>query len=59
MTGIKEPPYGVCFCCDKISHFGQETVLALTSDGIPSKQDMQETKERDCQTLPRQGKIFL
>lgn len=38
---------------------GQETTLVSTADNMLSKLDRQDTKEDNCQTLPRQGRTVL
>ncbi|KAL6084586.1 hypothetical protein STEG23_031713, partial [Scotinomys teguina] len=38
----------------KTNHLGKETVLASVGVSVLSKLDQQDSKENDCQTLPRQ-----
>ena len=56
--GIKEPHMDFGFIVAK-SATGKDTALAATADSVLSKLDKQGTKESDCQTLPRQGRIVL
>ncbi|ERE68047.1 RUN and FYVE domain-containing protein 2 [Cricetulus griseus] len=51
MMGIEEPPNGVRFQYGKASHLNKKLPLPL----LLSKLDKQDTKEGDCQTLPRQA----
>ena len=51
---ITELSYGVCFQCIKASILGKKLPLPQLLT-IVFKLDKQDTKENDCQTLPRQG----
>ncbi|KAL6041570.1 hypothetical protein STEG23_030245 [Scotinomys teguina] len=57
--GIEEPHMEFDFIFDKTKHLGKETPLALTADSMLSKLNKQDTKEGNCQTVPRQGRLFL